>query len=63
MIIMRKPESILDIEMHKILWGIQIKTDHVIPARSPEQSLINKRKKNLLYSEKTTEWKWKKTKR
>ena len=29
-------------ETHKILWDIEIQTDHKIPARRPRQMIINK---------------------
>ena len=32
-----KPESILDIEMQKILWNLETQTDHQIPARRTDQ--------------------------
>ena len=31
--------------MHKILWDLDIQTDHQIPARTPEQEKINNNKK------------------
>ena len=42
-----KPESVLENEMHKILWDFAIKTDHPIPARRPDLVLINKKKENV----------------
>ena len=35
---------------HEILWDFQIQIDHPIPARRPDQVLINKKKENLLSS-------------
>ena len=39
-----KPESVLENEMHEILWNFEIKMDPSIQARKPEQELINKNK-------------------
>ena len=33
---MHNPESVLEIEMHKILWDFEIQTDQLISARRPE---------------------------
>ena len=44
---MHKPKSVLENEMHKILWDFEIKTDHLIPARRSKLVLINKKKENL----------------
>ena len=33
---MHKPESVLDNEMHEILWDFAIKTDYLILARRPD---------------------------
>ena len=30
---------------HKILWDFEIQTDHLIPARKPDQEIISKKKK------------------
>ena len=38
---MHKPESILENEMHKILWDFEIQTAHLIPARRPDLVLIS----------------------
>ena len=40
-----KPESVLENEMHKILWGLEIQTDHSIPVRRTEQVLMNNNKR------------------
>ena len=42
---MRKPESVLENEIFKILWDFGIQTDHSIWARRPDLVLINKKKK------------------
>ena len=42
---MHKPESVIENEMHKILWDFEILTDHPIRARRPDQVLINKKKR------------------
>ena len=38
---MHKPESILENEMHKILWDFEIQTDHLISARWPDLEIID----------------------
>ena len=43
---MHNPESVLENETDKILWDLEIQTDHSIPSRRPDLILINK-KKNL----------------
>ena len=40
------PESILENEMHKILWDFEIQTDHLISARRPD--LVSQQKKREL---------------
>ena len=40
-----KPESVLENEVHKILWDFEIQTDHLIPARRPDLVVINKKQK------------------
>ena len=42
---MHKPETVLENEMHKILWDFKIQMDHLILARRPHLVLINKKKK------------------
>ena len=42
---MHKPENALEKENHKILWDFETQTDHLIPARRPDQVIINKRKR------------------
>ena len=39
------PESVLDNETHKILWGLEIQTDHLILARRPDLETINTKKR------------------
>ena len=34
---MHNPESAVENEMHKFLWGFEIQTDHLIPAKRPDQ--------------------------
>ena len=41
---MDKPESILENEMHKLLWDFEIQTDHLILARQPDQVIANKKR-------------------
>ena len=42
---MRNPESILENEMHKILWNFEIQTDHLISARRPDLVIVKNKKK------------------
>ena len=42
---MKKPESVQENEIYKILWGFVIQTYHIIQARRPDLVLINKKKK------------------
>ena len=45
---MHKPESVLENEMHKVIWDFEIKTDHPIKAQRSGPSLINKKKEWIL---------------
>ena len=38
---------VLENDSHKLLWGFNIQTDHLIPARRPDLIIINKKKENL----------------
>ena len=40
---MHKPESVLENEMHKILWDFEIQTDHLILTRWPPAVIIDKK--------------------
>ena len=40
-----KSESVLVHKTYKILWGSEIQTDHLIPAKRPDLVIINKKKK------------------
>ena len=42
---MQKPESVLKNEMHKFLWGFEIQTHQLIPARRQDLLTINKKTK------------------
>ena len=42
---MHKPESVLKNGIHKILWDLQIQTDHVILSKRQDLVLINKKKR------------------
>ena len=44
---MHNPEFVLENETHKIPWYFEIETDHLIPARRPNQGITNKKKENL----------------
>ena len=41
---MHNPESVMENEMHKILWDFETQTDHLILARRPDQVIVNKKK-------------------
>ena len=41
-----KPDSVLEIEMHKLLWDFEIQTVHLISTRQPDFIIINKKKEN-----------------
>ena len=43
---MHKQESVQEKETHKILWNLEIQTDHLIPTRRSDLVSINKKKKN-----------------
>ena len=47
---MHKSESVQENETNKILWDLEIQTDHLILARRPDQVIINNKKENLPYS-------------
>ena len=42
---MHNPESVLENKMHKLFYDLEIKTDHLISARRPDQVIVNKKKK------------------
>ena len=41
---MYNPTSVLENDIHKLLWDFDIQTDHLIPARRPDLIIINKKK-------------------
>ena len=41
---MHNPESVLENEMHNLLWDFEIQTDHLISTRRPDQVIVNKKK-------------------
>ena len=43
---MHNPESVKENETHKLLWDLEIQTDHIISARRPILMIVNK-KENL----------------
>ena len=45
---MYNPASILENEIHKLLWDFDIQTDHLISARRPDRIIINNNKKREL---------------
>ena len=42
---MHNPAPVLENDSHKLLWDLNIQTDHLIPARRPDLIIINKRKR------------------
>ena len=42
---MQDPVSLLENDTHKLLWGFGIQMDHLISARRPYLTIINKRKR------------------
>ena len=42
---MHNPESVLENEMHKLFWDLEIQTDHLISARRPDLVIVKKKKK------------------
>ena len=44
-IYMHNPASVLENDMHKLLWDFNIQMDHLIPARRPDLIIINKKKR------------------
>ena len=42
---MHNPESVLENEMHKILWDFEIQKDHLILARQPDLVIVHKKKR------------------
>ena len=41
---MHKLEYVLENETHKVFWEFEIKIDHQIPARRPDQVIVKKEK-------------------
>ena len=42
---MHNPSSVLENDTHKILWGFDIQTYHLISARWPDILIVNKKKR------------------
>ena len=42
---MHNPAPVLENDTHKLLWDLNIQTDHLIPARRPDLIIINKKKR------------------
>ena len=42
---MHNPAPVLENDTHKLLWGFNIQTDHLIPARRPDLIIIYKKKR------------------
>ena len=45
---MHKLEYLLENEIHKIIWDIEIQIDHRIPIRRPDLIMIEKRKELVI---------------
>ena len=45
---MHNPTPVLENDTHKLLWDFNIQTDHLIPARRPNLTIINKKKKKRI---------------
>ena len=43
---MHNPESVLEKEIHNLLWDFEIQTDHLISARWPDIVVINNNNNN-----------------
>ena len=58
---MHNPESVLENEMLKIPWGLEIQTQHLTSTKLPDQIIVNKKREPGEYwtlpSWQTTEWK------
>ena len=46
---MPNPAPVLENDTHKLLWGFNKQTDHLILARRPDLIIINKKKKKRIY--------------
>ena len=42
---MNNPESVRENETHKLLWDLEIQTDHLISTRRPDLVIVSKKKK------------------
>ena len=42
---MHNPATVLENDMHQLLWDFNIQTDRLIPARRPDLIIINKKKR------------------
>ena len=42
---MHNPAAVLENSTHKLLWDFDMRTDHLISARRPDQIIINKKEK------------------
>ena len=45
---MHNPTPVIENDSHKLLWDLNIQTDHLIPARRPDLIIINKKKKKRI---------------
>ena len=44
---MHNPAPVLENDSHKLLWDLNMHTDHLIPARKPDLIIINNKKKRI----------------
>ena len=44
---MHNPASVLENDSHKLLWDLNVQTDHQISAGIPDLIIINKKKENF----------------
>ena len=42
---MRKSESVLENEIHKVIWDFEIQTNHLIPVKRPDLKIVKKKRK------------------
>ena len=45
---MHNPAPVLENDTHKLIWDFNIQTDHIILARRPDLTIINKKKEENL---------------
>ena len=45
---MHNPAPVLENDTHKLLWDFNIQTDHLLPVRRPDLTIINQKKKKRI---------------